>query len=57
MVYRKTFNVSIGDYKCGSCTPYIVLFVVILVIGVIIGSVFIYCHWYLKKYPKVLLPV
>ena len=41
MVCKKTFNVSVGDYKCGSCTLYIVLFVVILVIDVIIGSVFI----------------
>ena len=57
MVYNKTFNVSVGDYKCGSCTLYIVLFVLILVIGVITGSVSIYCHRYLKKYPKVLLPV
>ena len=43
MVYNKTFNVLVGDYKCGSCTLYIVLFAVILVIGVIIGSVFNYC--------------
>ena len=57
MVYNKIFNVSVGDYKFGSCTLHIVLVVVILVIGVIIGSVFVYCHWYLKKYPKVLLPV
>ena len=57
MVYKKTLNVSLSNYKCGSCTLNIVLFVVILVIGVIIGSVFIYCHWHLKKYPKVLLPV
>ena len=57
VVYNKTFNVLVGDHKCGSCTLYIVLFVAILVIGVIIGSAVIYCHWYLKKYPKVLLLV
>ena len=49
MVYNKTFNVSVGDKKCGSCMLYIVLFLVILVICVIIGSAFIYCYWYLKK--------
>ena len=57
MVHNKTFNVLVSDYKCGSCTKHIALFVVILVIGVIIGSVFIYCHWYLKKYLKMLMPV
>ena len=39
------------------CTLCIVLFVVNLVISVVIRSVFIYFHWYLKKYPKILLPV
>ena len=57
MVFNKTFNVLVSDYKCGFCTLYIVIFVAILVIGVKIGSGFIYCHWYLKKYPKILLPV
>ena len=57
MVYNETFNILLNDYDCDSCTLYIVLFFVILVISVIIGSVFIYCYWYLKKYPKILLPV
>ena len=49
MVYNETFNVSVGDYKCRSCTLYILLFVVILVGRVIIHSVFIYLYWYSKK--------
>ena len=36
------------DYKCNSCTLYI-LFVIILEISVIIGNVFIYFYWYSKK--------
>ena len=39
MIYNETLHISLGDYKCNSCTLYIVLFVVILVISVIIGSV------------------
>ena len=53
MIYNETLNVSLSNYKCGFCTLYVALFVVILVIGVIIASAFIYSHWYLKKYPKV----
>ena len=49
MIYNETLNVSLSDYKCGSCTLYIVLFVVFLVTSVIISAVFIYFHWYLKK--------
>ena len=49
MIYNKTVNVSSSDYKCGSCTLYIVLFVVFLVTRVIISAVFIYFHWYLKE--------
>ena len=45
MVYNKDFNVLVSDYKCGSCTLYIVLFVVILVIDVISGNVFVYFYW------------
>ena len=57
IVYNKTFNVSVGDYKYSFCTLYILLFVVILIVSVIIGGVFICCHCYLKKNPKVLLLV
>ena len=49
MVYSETFNILLNGYKCNSYTLYIVLFVVILVISVIIGSVFIYLYWYSKK--------
>ena len=49
MVYNETFNILLNDYKCNSCTLYIVLFVLILLIIVIIGSVFIYFYWYSKK--------
>ena len=40
-------NDSLSD--CVSCTPYIVLFAVLLVTSVIIGSVFFYFYWYSKK--------
>ena len=49
MIYNETSNVSLSDYKCGSCALYIVLFVVFLIASVIISSTFIYFHWYLKK--------
>ena len=49
MVHNETFHILLNDYKCNSCTLYIVLFVVILVISVIIGSVFIYFYWYPKQ--------
>ena len=57
MIYNGTLNASLSDYKCNSCTLYIALFVVILVTSIDISSAFIYIHWYLKKYPKILLPV
>ena len=31
MIYNETLNVSLSDYKCNSCTPYMALFVVFLV--------------------------
>ena len=37
-IYNETVNVSLSDYKCGSCTVYIVLFVIR---SVIISAVFI----------------
>ena len=49
MIYNETVNVSFSDYKCGSCTLYIVLFFIFLVTSVIISAVFIYFHWYLKE--------
>ena len=49
MVYNETLNVSLSDYKCNSCTLYIVLFVIFLVTSRVIGTVFVYFYWYSKK--------
>ena len=49
MVYKETFNILLNNYKCNSCTLYVLLFVVILVISVIISSIFIYFYWYSKR--------
>ena len=49
MIYNETLTVSLSDYKCGSCTLYIALFVVFLVISTAIRTVFIYFCWYSKK--------
>ena len=47
MVYNGTVN----DYQkvCSSCTAYIVLFAIFLMISVSISSVFICIHWYSKR--------
>ena len=37
------------ESACGSCTVYIVLFVVAVLMIIVISSAFIYFHWYLKK--------
>ena len=49
MIYNETLNALSSDCKCGSCRVYIVLFAVFLTTRVIISSVFIYFHWYLKE--------
>ena len=52
MIYNETLNeITLNDYKkmCGSCTLYIILFVVFLVTSTVISSVFIYFYWYSKK--------
>ena len=49
MIYNKTLNVSLSDYKYGSCTLYIALFVAFLVTSTVISTVFIYFYWYSKK--------
>ena len=52
MIYNETLNtIPLNDYKnvCGSCTLYIVLFVVILVTSTVISAVFVYFYWYSKK--------
>ena len=48
MICNETLNVSLSDYKCNSCTLYIVLFAVFLITSVIISAVFINFYWYLK---------
>ena len=35
--------------KCSSCTLYLVLFLIIFLINIGIGTYSIYFHWYLKK--------
>ena len=50
MIYNKTVNVIPLNAKlCNSCTIYIALFVIFLIISISISSVFIYFHWYLRK--------
>ena len=57
MLHNRTLSIisldkiSLNDHKkmCSSCTIYIVLFALFLVISICISSVFIYFHWYLKK--------
>ena len=50
MIYNETLNtISSNDYKCSSCTLYIVSFAVFLVTIVIVGTVFVCFYWYLKK--------
>ena len=51
-IYSETLNtISSNDSlsDCVSCTPYILLFLVFLVTSVIIGGVFLYFYWCLKK--------
>ena len=45
MIYNETFK----DNVCNSCTIYIVLSVIFLIIRLSISSAFIYFHWYLKR--------
>ena len=45
MIYNETSNENV----CNSCTIYIALFVIFLIISLSISSVFIYFHWYLKR--------
>ena len=39
-----------NKHKCISCALYIVLFSIIFIVNVGIGTYVIYFHWYLKKY-------
>ena len=47
MIYNETLN----DYEkvCNSCTVYIVLFIIALLIIIGINSLYFYFLWYLKK--------
>ena len=52
MVYNETLNtIPLNDYKkvCGSCTLYIVLFVVFSVTSIVFSTAFTYFYWYSKK--------
>ena len=52
MIYNKPLHeILLNDSKkvCGSCTLYIILFVIFLVISTVIGAVFVYFYWYSKK--------
>ena len=43
-------NENEDNYRCSSCTKYIVLFSIICTINVsVIGAYFVYFYWYLKK--------
>ena len=44
MIYNETRNVLLTDYKCGSCTLNIALFVVFLVASTVISTVFVYFY-------------
>ena len=48
IIYHGTLN----DYRniYSSCTIYIVLFAIFLIISITMSSVLIYFHWYLKRY-------
>ena len=45
------YNGALNDHKkvCSSCTIYIVLFAIFLIVSISISSVFIYFQWYLKR--------
>ena len=47
ILYNKTLSTDPND--CPSRTPYVVLFSVFLLISAIVGSTFIYFHWYKNK--------
>ena len=50
MLCNGTLNaIPLNTKACTSCTIYIVLFVIFLIISISVSSVFIYFHLYLKK--------
>ena len=56
MLHNETLNaiplnaISLNTKARNSCTIYIVLFIIFLIISISISSFIIYFHWYLKKY-------
>ena len=46
-MYNETLSINPND--CPSRTHYVVLFIVFLSVSVIVGSTFIYFHWYKNK--------
>ena len=52
MIYNGSVNaIPLNDKKkvCDSCTIYVVLLIIFLLVSISISSAFIYFHWYLKK--------
>ena len=52
-IYNETLNTTSSNDSLSDCvsyTPCIVLFAVLLVTSVLIGSVFIYFYWYSQKH-------
>ena len=50
IIFNETLNtIPLNAKVCHSCTTYIVLFVIFLILSISISSAFIYFHWYLIK--------
>ena len=47
-MYNETLSVTSSN-GCSSCTTYIVLFIVFLLISSVLGGVFIYYRWYKNR--------
>ena len=43
---------TLNEYSCPSRTPYVILFIVFLLISVIVGSVFAYYYYYYRSRDK-----
>ena len=53
MIYNEALDeIPLNDYKnvCGSCTLYIVLFVIFSIIIAVISAFFVYFYWYSRKH-------
>ena len=50
MLYNEALNlIPLNTKACNSCTIYIALFIIFLIISISIRVAFIYFYWYLKK--------